>query len=103
MWCTNEIVDDGGQMWKGERREDREEEREEREQRSSLCIMYHSILTLLFITCTQLSKLSVVHVAGTKGKGSTCALTESILRYSLLSSLSCPHLLFFLSCCSLFS
>jgi UDP-N-acetylmuramoylalanine-D-glutamate ligase len=27
-----------------------------------------------------ISKLSVIHVAGTKGKGSTCAFTESILR-----------------------
>ncbi|KAI5083110.1 hypothetical protein GOP47_0002853 [Adiantum capillus-veneris] len=27
-----------------------------------------------------LSRLSVIHVAGTKGKGSTCAFTESILR-----------------------
>lgn len=26
------------------------------------------------------SSLKVVHVAGTKGKGSTCAFTESILR-----------------------
>eukprot|EP01102_Stenamoeba_stenopodia_P000835 TRINITY_DN10784_c0_g1_i1.p1 TRINITY_DN10784_c0_g1~~TRINITY_DN10784_c0_g1_i1.p1 ORF type:complete len:563 (+),score=114.02 TRINITY_DN10784_c0_g1_i1:35-1690(+) len=29
----------------------------------------------------ELSKLSVIHVAGTKGKGSTCAFAESILRY----------------------
>lgn len=29
-----------------------------------------------------LDKLSAVHVAGTKGKGSTCAFTESILRHS---------------------
>ena len=26
------------------------------------------------------SQLSVIHIAGTKGKGSTCALTESVLR-----------------------
>ena len=29
---------------------------------------------------TDLSRLSVIHVAGTKGKGSTCAMVESILR-----------------------
>lgn len=29
---------------------------------------------------SELSKLSVIHVAGTKGKGSTCAMIESILR-----------------------
>jgi folylpolyglutamate synthase len=29
----------------------------------------------------ELSKLSVIHVAGTKGKGSTCAMVESILRH----------------------
>ncbi|KAG7671069.1 hypothetical protein Ndes2526B_g01154 [Nannochloris sp. 'desiccata'] len=29
----------------------------------------------------ELSKLSVIHVAGTKGKGSTCAMIESILRH----------------------
>lgn len=29
---------------------------------------------------SQLDKLSVIHVAGTKGKGSTCAMVESILR-----------------------
>ena len=27
-----------------------------------------------------LDKLSLIHVSGTKGKGSTCAFTESILR-----------------------
>lgn len=31
---------------------------------------------------TSLSRLSVVHVAGTKGKGSTCAMVESVLRAS---------------------
>ncbi|CAD6241180.1 GSCOCG00009202001-RA-CDS [Cotesia congregata] len=33
------------------------------------------------ITIKDLKKLSIIHVAGTKGKGSTCAFTESILRY----------------------
>lgn len=30
--------------------------------------------------CLDISTLSIIHVAGTKGKGSTCAFTESILR-----------------------
>ncbi|XP_008556858.1 folylpolyglutamate synthase, mitochondrial [Microplitis demolitor] len=33
------------------------------------------------LTLEDLKKLSVIHVAGTKGKGSTCAFTESILRH----------------------
>ncbi|KAH0557213.1 hypothetical protein KQX54_001750 [Cotesia glomerata] len=32
------------------------------------------------ITIEDLKKLSIIHVAGTKGKGSTCAFTESILQ-----------------------
>ena len=28
----------------------------------------------------EIDRLSVIHVSGTKGKGSTCAMTESILR-----------------------
>lgn len=40
--------------------------------------------SLLWMTVTaqlDLSGLSVVHVTGTKGKGSTCAMVESILRH----------------------
>mmetsp|Transcript_2943 Transcript_2943/g.4264 ORF Transcript_2943/g.4264 Transcript_2943/m.4264 type:complete len:577 (-) Transcript_2943:316-2046(-) len=42
-----------------------------------------------------LSKLSVIHVAGTKGKGSTCAFVESILRGQGLKTglFSSPHLI----------
>lgn len=46
------------------------------------------------ITMEQLDNLSVIHVSGTKGKGSTCAFTESILRHYGFSTgfFSSPHL-----------
>ncbi|EDW48925.1 putative folylpolyglutamate synthase [Drosophila sechellia] len=41
-------------------------------------------------------RLSFIHVAGTKGKGSTCALTESLLRHQGVRTgfFSSPHILF---------
>ncbi|XP_063216226.1 folylpolyglutamate synthase, mitochondrial [Bacillus rossius redtenbacheri] len=46
------------------------------------------------IELLQLDKLSVIHVAGTKGKGSTCAFCESILREHGFKTgfFSSPHL-----------
>ncbi|KMQ98339.1 folylpolyglutamate mitochondrial [Lasius niger] len=46
------------------------------------------------ITLEQLDRLSVIHVAGTKGKGSTCAFTEAILRQYGFNTgfFSSPHL-----------
>jgi len=41
------------------------------------------MLKLKSLYCDQLEdidRLSVIHVSGTKGKGSTCAFAESILR-----------------------
>ncbi|XP_014477749.1 PREDICTED: folylpolyglutamate synthase, mitochondrial isoform X2 [Dinoponera quadriceps] len=47
------------------------------------------------ITLEQLDSLSCIHVAGTKGKGSTCATTEAILRQHGFSTgfFSSPHLI----------
>ncbi|XP_055914844.1 folylpolyglutamate synthase, mitochondrial [Eupeodes corollae] len=46
------------------------------------------------LSLEELDKLSVIHVSGTKGKGSTCALSESILReYGVRTGFfSSPHL-----------
>lgn len=46
------------------------------------------------ITLEELDSLSVIHVTGTKGKGSTCAFTEAILRQHGFSTgfFSSPHL-----------
>lgn len=41
------------------------------------------------------NRLRVIHVAGTKGKGSTCSMVESILRHCGYSTglYSSPHLI----------
>lgn len=51
-------------------------------------------LELSGITADDLNSLKVIHVSGTKGKGSTCAFTESILRHHGLKTgfYSSPHL-----------
>ena len=51
-------------------------------------------LETLGIDPERLSQLNVIHVSGTKGKGSTCAFTESILRHYGLKTgfYSSPHL-----------
>ena len=51
-------------------------------------------LSLLDIRPSDLSKLNVIHVSGTKGKGSTCAFAESILRQTGYKTgfYSSPHL-----------
>lgn len=51
-------------------------------------------LNRIGVLLSDLDKLSVIHVAGTKGKGSTCALVESMLRHLNVKTgfYSSPHL-----------
>jgi len=46
------------------------------------------------VSLEKLDELSVIHVSGTKGKGSTCAFCESILRHHGYKTgfYSSPHL-----------
>jgi folylpolyglutamate synthase len=52
-------------------------------------------LKLLDIKTEQLDSLNVIHVTGTKGKGSTCAMTDSILHHLGFKTgfFSSPHLI----------
>ncbi|XP_022248044.1 folylpolyglutamate synthase, mitochondrial-like isoform X1 [Limulus polyphemus] len=52
-------------------------------------------LEKLNISVGDLDELNIIHVSGTKGKGSTCAFTESILRHHGLKTgfYSSPHLI----------
>ncbi|CAJ1068707.1 folylpolyglutamate synthase%2C mitochondrial-like [Xyrichtys novacula] len=54
----------------------------------------HGFLQRTGITVNELDKLNVIHVTGTKGKGSTCAFTERVLRgYGFKTGFySSPHL-----------
>lgn len=51
-------------------------------------------LSLLGLPPEELNQLNVIHVSGTKGKGSTCAFIESILRHNNIKTgfYSSPHL-----------
>ncbi|XP_022900038.2 folylpolyglutamate synthase, mitochondrial [Onthophagus taurus] len=53
------------------------------------------LLAKIGINKNDLNKLSIIHVAGTKGKGFTCAYTESILRHHGFKTgfYSSPHLM----------
>ncbi|CAF3460836.1 unnamed protein product [Rotaria sp. Silwood1] len=52
-------------------------------------------LSIITVKLDQIDKLNIIHVAGTKGKGSTCAFAESILRqYGYKTGFfSSPHLI----------
>ncbi|UYV81919.1 FPGS [Cordylochernes scorpioides] len=54
-----------------------------------------SQLSFIGLNQDDISNLKVIHVAGTKGKGSTCAFTEAILRVHGLKTglFSSPHLI----------
>lgn len=58
----------------------------------SMAFLYQSGMTL-----EDLDDMGMIHVAGTKGKGSTCALTESILRQRGLKTglFTSPHMVSF--------
>lgn len=51
-------------------------------------------LNALSITLTDIDNLNIIHISGTKGKGSTCAFTECILRHHGIKTgfYSSPHL-----------
>lgn len=52
----------------------------------SLSGLYYSSMFCVLCPCLQpedLNKLNVLHVTGTKGKGSTSAFTDSILRHAM--------------------
>lgn len=57
--------------------------------------IYHEVQLLTSHQQTQLGTLNVIHVAGTDGKGSTCAYISSILQSSgcKVGLYTSPHLL----------
>ena len=58
-------------------------------------IVMKEFLNRTNITDSDVEKMKIIHISGTKGKGSTCAFVESILRHSGFSTgfYSSPHLL----------
>jgi len=68
-------------------------EKGDRTMRNSIPGM-EKFLTRIGIEVNELDKLNVIHVSGTKGKGSTCAFSESILRHCGFKTgfYSSPHL-----------
>ena len=70
--------------------------RHERQEQARLVVQKTSrYLQQSGISLEQLDQLGVIHVSGTKGKGSTCAFCESILRHRGLKTglFTSPHLL----------
>lgn len=62
--------------------------------RQEVLPLFAKQLSLAGLSVTDLNSLNIIHVSGTKGKGSTCAFVESILRTAGLKTgfYSSPHL-----------
>ena len=60
----------------------------------TVLVVMKQFLERVHITDNDIKSLKIVHVAGTKGKGSTCAFVESILRHNGVKTgfYSSPHL-----------
>jgi len=58
-------------------------------------VVMKQFLERVHISDKDVNKMKVIHVSGTKGKGSTCAFVESILRQNKISTgfFSSPHLI----------
>ncbi|XP_041666264.1 folylpolyglutamate synthase, mitochondrial-like [Cheilinus undulatus] len=69
-------------------------EHPKQEEHDQMLQIMESFMKRVSLSVEELDRLNVIHVAGTKGKGSTCAFTEQILRnYGFRTGFySSPHL-----------
>ncbi|XP_074547066.1 folylpolyglutamate synthase, mitochondrial-like [Halichoeres trimaculatus] len=66
----------------------------EKKEKEQIFLVKKKFIERVGLSVEELDRLNIIHVAGTKGKGSTCAFTEQILRgYGFRTGfLSSPHL-----------